>query len=47
VPDPPTAAVAVSLDVCLELARSRVGDLAAVRAFARTERALPEALRVL
>ncbi len=47
VPDPPTAAVAVSLEVCLELARARVGDLASLRAFTRAERALPEALRVL
>lgn len=47
VPDPPTAAAAVSLEVCLELARSRVGDLASLRAFARAERALPDALRVL
>jgi hypothetical protein len=47
VPDPPTGAIAVSLDVCLELARVRVGDLVALRAFTRAERTLPDALRVL
>jgi hypothetical protein len=47
VPDPPPAAVAVSLEVCVELARARVGDLPSLRAFTRAERALPEALRVL
>jgi hypothetical protein len=47
VSDPPPAAVAVSLEVCLELARARVGGLASLRAFTRAERALPEALRVL
>ncbi|HWF16690.1 MAG TPA: maleylpyruvate isomerase N-terminal domain-containing protein [Acidimicrobiales bacterium] len=47
VPDPPPAAMGVSLEVCLELARARVGDLASLRAFTRTERALPDALRVL
>jgi hypothetical protein len=47
VPDPPPAAVGVSLELCVELARARVGDLASLRAFARAERSLPEALRVL
>lgn len=47
VPDPPPAAVEVSLDVCVELARARVGDLPSLRAFTRVERSLPEALRVL
>lgn len=47
VPDPPPAAVGVCLDVCLELARARIGDLASLRAFTRSERSLPEALRVL
>jgi hypothetical protein len=47
VPDPPSAAMEVSLGVCLELARARGGDLGALRAFARAERALPGALRVL
>jgi hypothetical protein len=45
VPDPPLAAVDISLGVCLELAR--VGDLETLRAFTRAERVLPEALRVL
>jgi hypothetical protein len=47
VPDPPPASVQVSLGVCLELAQARVGGLAALRAFTRSERALPGALRVL
>jgi hypothetical protein len=47
VPDPPASAIAVSLEVCLELARARVGDLVALRAFTRAERTMPEALRVL
>ncbi len=47
VPDPPSAAMDVSLETCMELARARVGDLASLRAFTRRERALPEALRVL
>jgi hypothetical protein len=47
VPDPPTAAVEVALAVCLELARTRVGDLGSLRAFTRAERSLPDALRVL
>jgi hypothetical protein len=46
VPGPPSAAVTVCLDVCMELARARVGDLGALRAFSRSERATPEALRV-
>jgi hypothetical protein len=46
-PDPPTRAVEVSLGVCLELARARVGDLGTLRGFTRADRALPEALRVL
>lgn len=47
VPDPPPASVQVSLGVCLELAQARVGGPAALRAFTRSERALPGALRVL
>jgi hypothetical protein len=47
VSDPPSAAVEVSLGVCLDMARARVGDLDSLRAFTRPERALPEALRVL
>ena len=46
VPNPPPAAVTVCLDVCLELARARVGDLESLRAFTRVERAIPDALRV-
>jgi hypothetical protein len=46
-PDPPTAAVDVCMDVCLELARARSGDLGALRAFTRAERAAPGLLRVL
>jgi hypothetical protein len=47
VPDPPPGAVGVSLRVCVELARARVGDIGSLRAFTRAERALPDALRVL
>jgi hypothetical protein len=46
-PDPPRAAVDVTLGVCLELARARVGDLGALRAFVRAARCAPDALRVL
>jgi hypothetical protein len=46
VPDPPPGAVAASLEVCVELARARVGDLESLRAFTRAERAIPDALRV-
>jgi hypothetical protein len=46
VPDPPHDAVAVCLNVCMELARARVGDLESLRAFTRVERAIPDALRV-
>ena len=45
-PDPPSAAVAVCLKVCMELAQTRVGELESLRAFTRVERAIPEALRV-
>jgi mycothiol maleylpyruvate isomerase-like protein len=45
--DPPTAAVTVCLEVCLALARAQLGDLGALRAFTRAERADPGALRVL
>lgn len=47
VPDPPAASLQVCLDVCLELARLRVGGLNVLRGFTRTERGLPDALRVL
>jgi hypothetical protein len=46
-PDPPVRTMEVSLGVCLELARARVGDLGTLRGFTRAARALPEALRVL
>jgi hypothetical protein len=46
VPDPPSEAVGVCLEVCLELARARVGDLESLRAFTRVERANLDALRV-
>ena len=46
-PDPPPGSLEVSLAVCLELAQARVGGLAVLRAFTRSERALPGALRVL
>jgi hypothetical protein len=46
VPDPPPDAVAVCLNVCVELAQARVGDLESLRAFTRIERAVPDALRV-
>jgi hypothetical protein len=46
-PEPPAASLEICLGVCLELARSRVGAMGALRAFTRAERARPEALRVL
>jgi hypothetical protein len=46
VPDPPPGAVTAGLEVCMEMARARVGDLDALRAFTRAERAIPDALRV-
>jgi hypothetical protein len=46
-PDPPAAAVEACLALCVELARARIGDLAALRAFTRSERTAPDALRVL
>jgi hypothetical protein len=46
-PDPPFRAMEVTLAVCLELARARVGDLGTLRGFTRAERALPDPLRVL
>jgi hypothetical protein len=46
-PPPPPAAVEVALGVCMELARAQAGDLAALRAFTRQERARPDLLRVL
>ena len=46
-PDPPVRSMEVSLGVCLELARARVGDLGTLRGFARTERAVADPLRVL
>jgi hypothetical protein len=46
-PEPPPASVEIALGVCLELARAQVGGVAALRAFTRSERALPGALRVL
>jgi hypothetical protein len=45
--DPPPDAVTACLGVCLDLARARVGDVATVRAFTRSERATPGALRIL
>jgi uncharacterized protein (TIGR03083 family) len=45
--EPPAAATDVTLDVCLELARARSGDVAVVRALVRRERADPDVLRVL
>ena len=45
--EPPPAAADVALGVCLELARARAGDLAALRAFVRRERAGADTLRVL
>jgi hypothetical protein len=46
-PEPPFRAMEVSLGVCVELARARVGDLGTLRGFTRAERGLPDALRVL
>jgi hypothetical protein len=47
VPEPPPASVETCLDVCMELARSRLGATGVLRAFTRKERSLPGALRVL
>ncbi len=47
VPDPPDSSLRVCFDLCLELARSRAGDLGALRAFTRAERAERDVLRVL
>ncbi len=47
VPSPPAAALEISLAVCVELSRQRLGDLAMLRAFTRAERADPGTLRVL
>jgi len=46
-PDPPAAALEECLGVCVELVRARLGDRGALRAFTRSERADPGALRVL
>ncbi len=46
-PDPPAEALEVCLGVCMDLARHQLGDLVALRAFTRSERADPGALRVL
>jgi hypothetical protein len=46
-PEPPARSLQVSLAVCLELAQARVGGLASLRSFTRSERSLPGALRVL
>lgn len=43
----PRSSATVALTVLVELARARVGDLEALRSFARVERASPEALRAL
>jgi hypothetical protein len=47
VADPPPAAIEISLGVCLEMARARAGGVGTLRGFTRTERAEPDALRVL
>jgi hypothetical protein len=47
VADPPAAAVETCLGLCMELARAQLGDLQALRAFTRSERAAPDALRIL
>ena len=46
VPEPPSQAVGACLEVCLEMARARAGDLELLRAFTRVERATPDAFRV-
>jgi hypothetical protein len=46
-PEPPAGSLQICLAVCLELAQSRVGGLDVLRAFTRSERARPGALRVL
>jgi uncharacterized protein (TIGR03083 family) len=45
--DPPSEVASAALGVFLELARTRSGDVAVLRAFSRRERADPEVLRVL
>jgi hypothetical protein len=46
-PGPPPEAMDVCLGLCLELARAQSGDVGALRAFTRAERADPGALRIL
>jgi hypothetical protein len=43
----PRGAATTVIEVFTELARARSGDLGVIRAFARAERAVPDALRVL
>lgn len=45
--DLPDVAVSTAVEVFVELARARAGDVAVVRAFTRAERAGPDVLRVL
>ncbi|MGP0031768.1 MAG: maleylpyruvate isomerase N-terminal domain-containing protein [Acidimicrobiales bacterium] len=45
-PAPPAPAVEACLALCVELARAQLGDLDALRAFTRSERAAPDGLRV-
>lgn len=44
---PLPTATDIALDVCLQMARARSGDLSVLRVFVRQERATPEDLRVL
>ncbi|HVB90729.1 MAG TPA: maleylpyruvate isomerase N-terminal domain-containing protein [Acidimicrobiales bacterium] len=46
-PDPPPEAVGVCLNLCVDLARARAGDVETLRAFTRAERTTPGTLRVL
>ncbi len=47
VANPPSDTVATCMDVCVELARARAGDLSVLRAFTRRERADRDVLLVL
>jgi Mycothiol maleylpyruvate isomerase N-terminal domain len=47
VASPPPDTLAACMDVCLELARARAGDLSVLRAFTRRERAEKDVLLVL
>ena len=45
--NPPPAAMEITLDVCLQMARAMSGDLPVLRVFVRQERGAPDDVRVL